>query len=178
MGYETLLELLKNRHSDRYFGKKPIEKEVIEKILAAATLSPSVDNTQPWHFHILENPTVKAQMMQYSCYGNFVVGSATFIMISCDKSAKGSQKATIWNPREMEYSCAVAMHSMMIAATALGIGSCWVSLHHGPAHDLLKLPDHHVVIGGMMLGYVEEAQKKAPNDHERRSLAQSVTYYT
>jgi nitroreductase len=178
MTYDELLELLKNRRSIRYFEDKPIEKSVLDKILAAAILAPSVANTQPWHFHVLEDAHMKSKMMENSCYGNFIEGSATFIAVSCDKASKGATQSTIWNPREMEYSCAVAMHDMMLAATTLGIGTCWVSLHHGPSHDLLKLPDHHVVIGGIMLGYLKEGEKQPSGEHERKAISEFITYYS
>lgn len=177
MTYEELLGLLQNRRSIRYFQDKPIDKTTIEKILAAAVLSPSVANTQPWHFHVLQNEELKAKMMECSCYGNFVTGASTFVVVTCDKAAKAATQSTIWNPREMEYSSAIALHSMMLAATTLGIGTCWVSLHHGPSHNLLKLPDHHVVIGGIMLGYLKEAEQEPSGEHQRKSLKESVTYY-
>ncbi len=177
MTYENLLELLQNRRSIRYFQDTPIDKKVLEKILASAVLAPSVANTQPWHFHVLDNPDMKAKMMECSCYGNFVTGASTFVVVTCDKAAKAATQSTIWNPREMEYSCAIALHSMMLAATTLDIGTCWVSLHHGPSHNLLKLADHHVVIGGIMLGYMKEAEKLPTGEHQRKSLSESVTYY-
>ncbi|MBP7114135.1 MAG: nitroreductase family protein [Candidatus Peribacteraceae bacterium] len=177
MTYEELFQLLSDRRSIRYFQDTPIERQVLEKIFAAGILAPSVENTQPWHFHVLENQDIKTKMMECSCYGDFVVGSAAFIVVSCNKAAKGAQQMTIWNPREMEYSCVAAMQQMMLAATALGIGTCWVSLHHGPAHNLLKLPDHHVVIGGILFGYMKEAEKNASGEHQRKPLTDSVTYY-
>ncbi len=178
MTYEELLKLLQNRRSIRYFQEMPIKKPVLEKILDAAILTPSVENTQPWHFHVIQNPELKAKLMECSCYGNFVSGASTFIVVSCDKAAKGAVQSTIWNPREMEYSCAGAMHSIMLTATALGIGSCWVSLHHGPSHNLLKLPDRHIVIGGVMLGYKKEAEQEASGEHQRNPLETAVTYYS
>jgi nitroreductase len=177
MTFEEFFNLLRDRRSIRYFDKKPIEKEILERILSAAVLAPSVENTQPWHFHVITNPEFKKKMMETSCYGDFIDGSATFVVVSCDKAAKGATQKTIWNPREMEYSCAIAMHSAMLAATTIGIGSCWVSLHHGPAHNLLKLPDYQVVIGGLMLGYMKDAEKEASGEHERKPLKDSITYY-
>lgn len=175
--YEELLTLLQSRRSIRYFQDKPIEKNVLEKILSAAILAPSVENTQPWHFHVIENAELKKKMMECSCYGNFVTGAATFIVVSCDKAAKGTQQTTIWNPREMEYSCAIAMHNMMLAAATLSVGCCWVSLHHGPSHNILKLSDHHAVVGGLMLGYMKEGETQASSEHERKPLKTAVTYY-
>ncbi len=177
MTYEELFELLRERRSIRYFQDKPIDKTILNRILSAAILAPSVGNIQPWHFHCIENEEMKKKMMECSCYGNFVAGAATFIVVSCNKAAKGAAQTTIWNPCEMEYSCVAAMNYGMLAATTLGIGSCWVSLHHGPAHNLLKLPDHQVIVGGMMLGYIKEAEIEPSGEHERKPLDTAVTFF-
>lgn len=177
MTYEDFFGLLQARRSIRSFTDQSLEKQTLEKILASAILAPSIENTQPWHFHVLENAELKKKMMGCSCYGHFTAGGATFIVVSCDKSAKGTMKGTMWNPKEMEYSCAIVMHDIMLAATTLGIGSCWISLHHGPAHDLLKLPDHNVIIGGVMLGYTSDVGKQQSAERKRRALPESVTYY-
>jgi len=177
MNYDDLLGLMKKRRSVRYFSDEKMENETIEKILDLATLSPSIENTQPWEFHIITNADLKTKLMETSCYGDFITGASTFMVITCNKAAKSSSmQATIWNPRELEYSCAVAMHSIMLAATTMNIGSCWVSLHHGPAHNLLKLKDYSVVIGGLMLGHYKEGEEEASGEHERRPLNSVVTY--
>lgn len=177
MTYDDLLSLMKKRRSVRYFSEKTIDKATIEKLLSVAVLSPSVENTQPWHFHVVTNPDLKAKLMETSCYGNFVTGASVFIVATCDRAAKGTtMRQTIWNPRELEYSCVAAMHSVMLAAATMDIGSCWVSLHHGPAHNLLKLKDHMVVVGGLMLGYYKAGEIEASGEHERKPMENAVHY--
>ncbi len=115
--------------------------------------------------------------MQTSCYGNFVAGAAAFVVVTCNRKLETKTPNIIWNPREMEYSCIAAMQLAMLAATTLDIGTCWVSLHHGPAHNVLKLPDHHSVIGGLMLGYVKESDKSPSREHQRRALSDAISFY-
>ncbi len=177
MTHEELMSLLQNRRSIRYFQDKPVDKAILNRILSAAILAPSVENIQPWHFHCIDNPAMKQKMMESSCYGNFVSGAATFIVVSCNKAAKGAAQTTIWNPREMEYSCVAAMNNAMLAATNLAIGSCWVSLHHGQAHNLLKLSDHHSIVGGLMIGYMKEDETSPSGEHERTALEHVMTFY-
>jgi|CXWL01.1.fsa_nt_gi nitroreductase len=176
MTFDDLFQLLKERRSIRYFSDKPVDKALIDKILSAAILAPNVENTQPWRFHIIESPDLKTQMMGCSCYGNFVMGAGVFIVMVCDKSVAGKAPATIWNPKEMEYSCAVALHTAMLAATSLGLGSSWVSLHHGEAHNALHLPDHQIVVGGLMIGYPKDDEKEASGQHERKPIKDVVVY--
>lgn len=177
MTFESFQELLQNRRSIRYFADKPIDDATVEKILSAAILAPSVENIQPWHFHIIKNKELKEKLMQMSCYGNFVAGAAAFIVVTCDRKRSAGANAPIWNPREMEYSCVAAINDAMLAATTLGVGSCWVSLHHGPAHNTLRLMDHHVVVGGLMLGWIKPGDEGRSRDHQRKPLKDVMTQY-
>ena len=177
MTYDDLLTLMKKRRSVRYFSDKQIEKPVLQKLLAAAVLAPSVENTQPWHFHVVTEPELKSKLMETSCYGNFVSGSSVFIVVTCDRSAKSAtMQGTIWNPRELEYSCAAATYGIMLAAATMDIGTCWVSLHHGPAHNILKLKDHMVVVGGLMLGYYKTGEAEASGEHDRKAIDNFVEF--
>lgn len=177
MTYDEILDILQNRRSIRYFSTKKMETGIVKKLIAAARLAPSVENIQPWRFHIIENECLKKDLMNCACYGNFIGGASAFIVVTCDRSTQVSSHVPIWNPKEMEYSCAVAMENMMIAATSLGIGTCWVSLHHGPVHNLLKLRDHEVVVGGLLIGHLKESEYEASGDHERRPIEQFMTVH-
>ncbi len=177
ISYNDLLALLTDRRSIRYFSDRSVDDVSIKNILETGRLAPSVENIQPWHFHVIKNEKLKEEMMGTSCYGNFVAGSSVFIVITSDRSKASAAPATLWNPRELEYSCAVAVHSMMLAAVTLGLGSCWVSLHHGPAHDALKLKDHQAIVGGLMLGYAKTGEEHASKEHQRVSIDTMVTTY-
>lgn len=174
--YDQLIALMTKRRSIRYFSSEPIDPATLTKILEAGRIAPSVENMQPWHFYVVTDAALKTTLMDTSCYGNFVAGAGVFVVITCDKSSATTSADIVWNPREMEYSCALAGYNMMLAATSLNIGSCWVSLHHGPAHDALNLKDHHIVVGGLMLGHIKKGDEEASHEHQRKPLASMVTY--
>lgn len=48
-----VLQSIKTRFSTRAFLDKPIEKEIVTKILDHARMAPSAVNTQPWLVHVL-----------------------------------------------------------------------------------------------------------------------------
>ena len=45
-------ELMKERHSSRYFQSKEIPKEVLKEIISTSLLSPSWGNSQPWNIYV------------------------------------------------------------------------------------------------------------------------------
>lgn len=177
MTYDELLGLLKQRRSVRYFSDEHIDNNTLEKILTAGMLAPSVENLQPWRFHVIRNAALKTSIMAHSCYGNFVAGAGVFIVVTCDRLVQNKTKDTIWNPRELEYSCATAMNDIMLAAATMNIGTCWVSLHHGPVHNLLQLKDHQTVVGGIMLGIMKSGEEESTGEHVRHSLQEVVTMH-
>ncbi|QUJ78298.1 nitroreductase [Sulfitobacter albidus] len=48
-----LTEAMQTRRSIRGFRDKPVDRALLEEIIALANRAPSSMNTQPWHFHVL-----------------------------------------------------------------------------------------------------------------------------
>lgn len=53
---------LQRRRTVRDFSDRPVPREVIEQCLLAAGTAPSGANLQPWHFVVIADPAVKAQI--------------------------------------------------------------------------------------------------------------------
>lgn len=60
--YSSLMEVVAARHTCRAFAPFDVPREHYEMILEAARHAPSGANTQPWHFVIVTDPEVKAQI--------------------------------------------------------------------------------------------------------------------
>jgi nitroreductase/NAD-dependent dihydropyrimidine dehydrogenase PreA subunit len=56
--YKQIIELFKSRRSIRTFKDKPIEKEVIKKIIEGACYAPSTNNIQSTEFTVIQNKAV------------------------------------------------------------------------------------------------------------------------
>lgn len=54
-----VIEAIKARHSVRAFLDKPVELELVDKILEAARFTASGVNTQPWHVAVLQGQSLK-----------------------------------------------------------------------------------------------------------------------
>jgi nitroreductase len=55
---------MRRRRTVRHFSHRPVERAVIEACLRAAGTAPSGANQQPWHFVVVSNPAIKAQIRQ------------------------------------------------------------------------------------------------------------------
>ncbi|MHB8110474.1 MAG: nitroreductase family protein [Syntrophorhabdaceae bacterium] len=56
--FEQVREMIRARRSIRNFLGKPVDKELIEKIIDAARLAPSAKNTQSTRFTVIQDPEV------------------------------------------------------------------------------------------------------------------------
>ncbi len=59
----------------------------------------------------------------------------------------------------------------------MGLGSCWVSLHPGTAHQLLNLPRNKIAIGGIMLGHHKRGEEHEHDGHRRKTLEGMFTLH-
>ena len=55
----SLTEVMKQRHSVRYFLSKPIPEETLKEIMELSLLTPSWGNSQPWNLYIASGNTLK-----------------------------------------------------------------------------------------------------------------------
>ncbi len=174
---QSFLALCEKRVSVRGFTDEPVSEKDLLKLLDAARHAPSVQNVQPWHFHVIAKEELRTSVMDSACYGNFTTGNPTLVVVTCDTSLHPNNQEIVWNPRELEYSCMGAMEHVLLAAAASGLGGCWVSFHHGPVHASLKLPQEHIVVGGLLIGHPDPGSPGAGEHRERKSLTDVVSFH-
>jgi nitroreductase len=56
------LAVMRQRHSVRDFDPRPVPRGIIEDCIQTAGLAPSGANHQPWHFALIGNPQMKADI--------------------------------------------------------------------------------------------------------------------
>ena len=177
MSFDDFRHLCEQRRSIRYFDKGPLTAEEILSVLDVANMAPSVENIQPWKFHVVMSGDVLTKLRDAPCYGNFIEGAAAFVIVTCDQTARPGTGETLWHPRELEYSCVAAMENIVLGATARGLASCWVSLHQGVVHEVLRLPPTESVIGGILLGHWKRGEEKAVEGHRSSSVREHVVFH-
>jgi nitroreductase len=117
---EETLNLIKNRRSVRRYvqGKVPPE-EYILKILEAGIWAPSGLNNQPWKFVIVKDPEVKKRLAELTRYYKVVESAPVLIAVLLDKEK-------MYHQIKDHQSAGACLQNMMLMATALGLGTCWL----------------------------------------------------
>lgn len=137
-------EAIQKRHSVRAYEPIPIPEEKLMKILEAGRLAPSASNIQPWHFIVVRDSEKRKELAK-SRWAKFLA-EAPVVIVGC-----GDEKAS---PKWFMVDVAIAMQNMVLAATAEGLGTCWVgSFNEEEVKKLLKIPKKYRVIALLAIGY-------------------------
>jgi nitroreductase len=166
-----VFEAIQKRKSNRNYETTKIPKETLEKLLEAARLSPSAKNIQPWHF-IIVTDTEKRTVLSKGVFAKFL-NDAPVVIVLC-----GDQKAS---PDWYVVDVALAGENMVLAATAEGLGTCWVgSFDEKNVKTLLGVPDNLRVVALLAVGYsvekVSMANKILQLVRRRKSLGEIASW--
>lgn len=137
-----LFEALVKRHSVRSFdASREVTEEMVEELLRYACLAPSAGNVQPWRFVVVRDPEVK-RALAAAALGQGFVAQAPVVMVVCadtgsHASSYGRRGAELYSIQDT----AAATQNILLAATALGLGTCWVgAFREEDASRALRLP--------------------------------------
>jgi nitroreductase len=125
------LEAIRKRRTVRSFTGAPIPRADLETIVDAGRLAASGYNRQPWDFIVV---TDRGMIEQLKIAAQWMERAGAIIAVVLDPSSK------YW----LEDGSA-AVQNMLVAATALGYGSCWLEGYTLPLESqfktLLGVPD-------------------------------------
>ena len=154
-------EVLETRRSIRKYKDTPVSKEKIHKILEAARIAPSASHRQPWHFIVVED----REKIKKLAKSEWAANAPVMIVGLADKEA---------SPTWFINDLGIAFEHIILAATNLGLGTCWMgqSNREDLVKNLLDIPDNFKVVALTPIGEPDES----PSPKERKSLADIVSW--
>jgi len=164
-----LYEAIKQRYSVRSYQDKPVEQEKLDRILEAARLAPSGSNRQPWKFVVVREAETRRKLVPACCRQAFV-GQAPVVIVGVGVAPDRMMRCDVpGDPVDV----AIAMEHIALAATAEGLGTCWIgAFYQDQVREVLGIPKDAKVIECMTLGY--PADKPKPKN--RKPLDEVVSY--
>ncbi|MDD9907402.1 MAG: 5,6-dimethylbenzimidazole synthase [Rhodospirillaceae bacterium] len=180
---DDLAHLFEWRRDVRRFLADPVDPDLIEVLLAQACLSPSVGNSQPWRFVLVEDKAKRAAIRanflrenaaaledyenerrrQYTSLKLAGLDKApVHLAVFADRStARGHGLGRRTMPEMLEYSAVAAVNTLWLAARAHGIGVGWVSIIDPQAvGETLAVPDDWRLIAYLCIGYPEAPHRE------------------
>ena len=166
----SFIELAKKRYSVRSYLDKPVEIEKILQVLEAARIAPSAVNKQPFHFIVVTNEETKSKIAD--TYPSDWFKTTPIIIVVCGDHSKS------WKRNDGKDHCdidtAIAIDHMTLAATDLGLGTCWVcAFDAAKCRELLNLPENLEVITLLPMGYPADT---APENKKRQDISEIVSW--
>ena len=153
------LEAISRRRSIRKFTNDPVDEGSVRTLLAAAMSAPSANNQQPWRFVVVTDRETLVALTAVHPYSTPLKEAALAVLICGDTEKLPS--AGFW-----EQDCAAATENLLIAATALGLGSVWLGCH--PREDRVKgiqrvlgVPETVIPLALVAVGHPNEEKPKA-----------------
>ena len=140
-GRMDVFECIRRRRSIRAYKKDHVSEDHLKEILKAATWAPSAGNLQSWEFIIVRDHTTKVRLAE-AAYGQYFIVEAPVIIVVCaneERSASryGDRGRTLYTIQDT----AAAIQNMLLAAYALGYGTCWVgAFNENDVKRILDLP--------------------------------------
>lgn len=120
------LRLIFDRYSCRAFRIDAIAEEHIFWLCEAFRWAPSAGNTQPWRLFVISDEGTKKALAAAAYDQNFMAEAPVVFLICSqpDRSARryGQRGADLYHLQDT----AAAVQNLLIAATALGYGACWI----------------------------------------------------
>lgn len=115
-------ELIKKRHSVRGYKSEEVEKEKLDMILEAARLAPTAVNKQAFKIVVMSTKGHEEELK--SIYNKNWFVEAPLVLGVC------SNVEEAWTRRDgksfSDVDASIVMDHIILAATALGLGTCWV----------------------------------------------------
>ena len=160
-------ELVGRRRSVRQYSPQAVEDEKLTRILEMGRCAPSAANCQPWHFIVLRKEGREEFDRRVLSKEGF--RSAPVIIVVCVDPAKawvrhydGSNYAWV--------DAAIATTEMVSAATAEGLGTCWVAAFDPElVRELLDIPPHLQIVTLLTIGYPATPLQKTPKNRKPSS---------
>lgn len=176
-----MIEEIKNRRSIRKYKDQPVEEETLLKIIDCGRLAPSDSNTQPWNFIIVRSEEMRTKLARVSHKQDWMMSAPVFIVCVADIRVATEETSLLEinedtqgiAPKQIIMDTAIAGENMVLAAEALGLGTCWVSWYvQDEIRPVLGIPSDKYVVAIITMGYADQSPKPRP----RRALEEVVRY--
>jgi nitroreductase len=171
---DNLFAVVARQRACRAFSTDAVDDDTIARILSAATFAPSAENKQPWEFVVVRDETTRAAIGDLSRRAWEARGRAFSegrltprLLAEVDRGATGGVAnapvnivvgADVQRGLEATIPSSIfpAVQNLLLAATALGLGSALTTITTGfraEMQEILGLPEHVWPIALVPIGH-------------------------
>ncbi len=152
------MECIKTRRSIRKYKEDDIPQDIIDEIIDCGRHAPSGHNKQPWSFIIVRDRNKIEKLSKIHEWAPFVANAPVCIVLCCTRTKEDYKSV-------MYMSVACAAQNMLLAAHALGLGSCWTHINdfdeksvEKKVREILNVPKSIDPICMLPIGYPDQSR--------------------
>lgn len=166
-----IFEAIKNRRSIRTYKQVALTQTALDQLVDATMAAPSAGNSQPWAFVVAVSEQTR-QALSRAAYGqkSLEEASAVFVVCADEKAAEdayGTRGKTLYCYQDT----AAAVENLLLAATGLGLGTCWIGAFREEAvRKIINCPPYMRPVALVPVGYSAESPPARP----RRSRSEVI----
>jgi len=170
------MEAIRARRSIRRYKPNAVPHEKEIALLEALRLSPSAGNRQPCRFILVRDPELIRRLAEECSWQRLAplraLTTAPVVIVGCGVPSEslpvGSQDGEI-------VDVVIALQSAVLAATGLGLGTCWIgAFHEDRVKTLLGVPEEVRVIALLAVGVPDESPPAKSRKELREILYANV----
>ncbi len=162
-------DLIRQRYSVRAYRPEPVSDGDLHAVLEAANFAPTACNRQPFRFVVVHTQGRKEELGRI--YHREWFTQAPLVIAACGIPSETWIRRDGKNYNDVDV--AIAMDHLVLAATNVGLGTCWVAAFDPrAAREILHLPVSVEPIAFTPLGYPADT----PKPKERKTLEELVYY--
>lgn len=121
--YAQFKALVSARYSCRSYSPEPLDRGMVNAVLEMAQKAPSACNRQPWRFLVVDDAASRAKIC--GAYSREWIQTAPAYIIACGVHSEAWHRAYDGKDHT-DVDLAIAVEHICLAASSLGLGTCWV----------------------------------------------------
>jgi nitroreductase len=150
-------ELINQRYSTRAYSSREVPEDVLQRVLNAFVLAPTAANRQPIGLVVVRTAG-KAEALRRIYSADWFAVQPPLVVCACTVAGQG------WTRRDgksyADVDATIAMDHLILAATAEGLGTCWIgAFDPAAAREILALPEGVEPLAFTPLGYPSDSPR-------------------
>lgn len=160
-------DVVEKRQSIRKHAAKPVEQDKLDAILAASNRAPSAGNFQSYEVYVVRSEEGRSKLAAATFEQAFIEGAPVSLVFCTNPSRCEYTPVEIYALEDATIACTFAM----LAATALGLSSCWIgAFDPKKVAEVIQCPRGVVPISILPIAYADEN----PERTTRRAISDLV----
>lgn len=171
--YPAFYNLSTQRYSCRHYTSEPVDKSLLTAVLDAVRLAPSACNKQPWLFMVIDTPADLSVI--HRSYSRGWIQTAPVCIIALGLHNEAWHRAD--GKDHTDIDVAIAVEHLCLAATSLGLGTCWVcNFDTETLREGLNIPADMEPVAIIPIGHPDQTGGAAVPPKNRKSYDSIVRW--